>query len=136
MKAVQEEIFGSVATILPFDTETEVIERANNTIFGLGGNFFLVFFIKQESWPIFVRIFTGGVFTKDLGKAHRVSGAIDAGSVWINTFNLVPSEVPFGGFKMSGIGRECGLAAIEHFTQTKTIYVEMNDVDCGQLYQE
>ena len=136
MKAVQEEIFGSVATILPFDTETEVIERANNTIFGLGGNFFLVFFIKQESWPIFVHIFTGGVFTKDLGKAHRVSGAIDAGSVWINTFNLVPSEVPFGGFKMSGIGRECGLAAIEHFTQTKTIYVEMNDVDCGQLYQE
>ena len=49
MKAVQEEIFGSVATILPFDTETEVIERANNTIFGLGGNFFLFFFIKQES---------------------------------------------------------------------------------------
>ena len=84
----------------------------------------------------FIHIFTGGVFTKDLGKAHRVSGAIDAGSVWINTFNLVPSEVPFGGFKMSGIGRECGLAAIEHFTQTKTIYVEMNDVDCGQLYQE
>merc|ERR1719458_1157174 len=114
MKAVQEEIFGSVATILPFDTESEVIQRANNTVFGLGG----------------------GVFTKDLGKAHRVSGAIDAGSVWINTFNLVPSEVPFGGFKMSGIGRECGLAAIEHFTQTKTIYVEMNDVDCGQLYQE
>ena len=114
MRSVQEEIFGSVAQILPFETEDEVVKRANATPFGLGG----------------------GVFTKDLGKAHRVSQNIDAGSVWINTFNLVPAEVPFGGFKMSGIGRENGTAAIEHFTQTKTIYVEMNDVDCGQLYQE
>ena len=114
MRSVQEEIFGSVAQILPFETEDEVVKRANATPFGLGG----------------------GVFTKDLGKAHRVSQNIDAGSVWINTFNLVPAEVPFGGFKMSGIGRENGTAAIEHFTQTKTIYVEMNDLDCGQLYQE
>ena len=66
----------------------------------------------------------------------QVSSALEAGSVWINTFNLVPAEVPFGGFKMSGVGRENGLAAIEHFTQTKTIYVEMNDVDCGLLYQD
>lgn len=79
---------------------------------------------------------SGGVFTQNLQKAHRVSDALEAGSVWINTFNLTPSEVPFGGFKKSGIGRENGLAAIEHYTQTKTIYVEMNDVDCGQLYQE
>lgn len=114
MKAVREEIFGSAAIILPFDTEEEVIKRANDTTFGLGG----------------------GVFTKDFGKAHRVSSALEAGSVWINTFNLVPAEVPFGGFKMSGVGRENGLAAIEHFTQTKTIYVEMNDVDCGLLYQD
>jgi len=114
MTAVREEIFGSVAIVLPFDSEEEVIRRANDTAFGLGG----------------------GVFTQNLNRAHRVSNALDAGSVWINTFNLTPSEVPFGGFKMSGIGRENGLAAIEHFTQTKTIYVEMNDVDCGQLYQE
>ena len=114
MKAVQEEIFGSVAIILPFDTEEEVLTRANDTTFGLGG----------------------GVFTKDFGKAHRVSAGLEAGSIWINTFNLAPPEVPFGGFKMSGVGRENGLAAIEHFTQTKTIYVEMNDVDCGLLYQD
>jgi acyl-CoA reductase-like NAD-dependent aldehyde dehydrogenase len=76
------------------------------------------------------------VFTKDLGRAHRVSQKIEAGSVWINTFNVTPCEVPFGGFKMSGIGRENGSAAIEHYTQSKTIYVEMNDVDCGLLYQE
>lgn len=76
------------------------------------------------------------MFTRDLSRAHRVSAAMEAGSVWINTFNLCPSEVPFGGFKKSGIGRENGLAAIEHYTQTKTVYVEMNDVDCGLLYQE
>mgnify|MGYP002041898420 CR=1 FL=1 len=99
MKAVKEEIFGSVAIVLPFDSEEEVIKRANDTAFGLGG----------------------GVFTQNLNRAHRVSSALDAGSVWINTFNLTPSEVPFGGFKMSGIGRENGLAAIEHFTQTKTM---------------
>lgn len=114
MKAVKEEIFGSVATILPFETEQEVVERANNTPFGLGG----------------------GVFTKDLTRAHRVCQNLEAGSLWINTFNLAPAEVPFGGFKMSGIGRENGTAAIQHYTQTKTTYVEMNDVDCGQLYTE
>ena len=102
MKAVKEEIFGSVATVLPFETEEEAVRRANNTEFGLGG----------------------GVFTKDLGKAHRVSSALNAGSVWINTFNIAPPDVPFGGFKMSGIGRENGLAAIEHckisFTKVKS----------------
>lgn len=65
-----------------------------------------------------------------------MAGAIDAGSVWINTFNLAPCEVPFGGFKASGVGRENGAAAIEFYSQPKTIYVEMNDIDCGQLYTE
>jgi len=114
MKAVREEIFGSVASVLVFDTEEEAVARANDTIFGLGG----------------------GVFTKDLGRAHRVVDKLQAGTTWINTFNLAPAELPFGGYKMSGIGRENGLAAIEHYTQLKTIYVEMNDVDCGPLYQE
>ena len=106
----------------------------------MGMNIFFVAVAATQQFDFIqtlcLKFITGGVFTKDLGKAHRVSEALEAGSVWINTFNLVPSEVPFGGFKMSGIGRECGLAAIEHYTQTKTIYVEMNDVDCGQLYQE
>jgi len=114
MRFVQEEIFGSVAACLVFDTEEEVVRRANNTTFGLAG----------------------GVFTQDLGRAHRVTGALEAGTTYINTFNLAPAELPFGGYKMSGIGRENGLAAIEHYTQYKTVYVEMNDVDCGPLYQE
>lgn len=114
MKAVKEEIFGSVAAILKFDTEEEVISRANATEFGLAG----------------------GVFSSDFTKAHRVVNKLQAGTTWINTFNLAPAELPFGGFKASGIGRENGLAAIEHYTQYKTVYVEMNDVDCGQLWQE
>lgn len=114
MKAVKEEIFGSVAAILKFDTEEEVISRANDTEFGLAG----------------------GVFTNDLTRAHRVVDKLQAGTTWINTFNLAPAELPFGGYKTSGIGRENGLAAIEHYTQYKTVYVEMNDVDCGPLWQD
>ena len=114
MKAVREEIFGSVAACLSFTTEQEVVERANATEFGLGA----------------------GVFTRDLGRAHRVVDRLQAGTCWINTFNLAPAELPFGGYKQSGIGRENGLAAIEHYTQYKTVYVEMNDVDCGPLYKE
>ncbi|XP_023323142.1 4-trimethylaminobutyraldehyde dehydrogenase [Eurytemora carolleeae] len=114
MKAVKEEIFGSVASVLVFDTEKEVVERANDTVFGLAG----------------------GVFTNNLTRAHRVISQIQAGTTWINTFNLSPAEVPFGGWKMSGIGRENGWAGIDHYTQYKTTYVEMNDVDCGQLYTE
>ncbi|TRY77981.1 hypothetical protein TCAL_13805 [Tigriopus californicus] len=77
-----------------------------------------------------------GVFTNDLTRAHRVINALEAGTCWINTFNLAPSEVPFGGVKMSGIGRENGTVAMEFYSQMKTIYVEMNDVDCGLLYQD
>merc|ERR1712130_208779 len=114
MKAVKEEIFGSVASVLVFDPGEEVIRRANDTTFGLAG----------------------GVFTKNLTRAHRVVNALEAGTTYINTFNLAPAELPFGGYKMSGIGRENGLAAIEHYTQYKTVIVEMNDVDCGLLWSE
>jgi len=91
MKAIREEIFGSVAAVLVFDTEEEAIARANDSIFGLAG----------------------GVFTNDLKRGHRVVQQIQAGTTWINTFNLAPAELPFGGYKMSGIGRENGLAAID-----------------------
>jgi len=114
MKAVREEIFGSVAAVLLFDTEEEAVRRANDTTFGLAG----------------------GVFTRDLTRAHRVVNALEAGTTYINTFNLAPAELPFGGYKMSGIGRENGLAAIEHYTQYKTTIVEMNDVDCGLLWTQ
>lgn len=75
-------------------------------------------------------------FCRDIQRGHRVANAIEAGTVWINTYNLYPTEVPFGGYKHSGIGRENGLAVIDYFTQTHTVYVEMGDVDCGPLYQE
>ncbi|ROT79807.1 putative aldehyde dehydrogenase family 9 member A1-A-like, partial [Penaeus vannamei] len=114
MKVVQEEVFGSVASVLEFDTEEEAVKRANDTKFGLAG----------------------AVFTKDIQRGHRVANAIEAGTVWINTYNLYPTEVPFGGYKQSGIGRENGLTAVDYFTQTRTIYVEMGDVDCGLLYQD
>lgn len=114
MKVVQEEVFGSVASVLMFDEEEEVIKRANNTQFGLAG----------------------AVFTRDLARGHRVANAIEAGTVWINNYNLYPTEIPFGGYKHSGIGRENGTAVIDFFTQTKTVYVEMGDVDAGLLCQE
>jgi len=156
MACVKEEIFGSVATILPFETEEEVLERANSTPYGLAGVGYL---LTPMSFRDFFYSILGGVFTKDLSRAHRICNELEAGSLWINTYNICPSEIPFGGFKMSGkyfekvnflllfhfiplslshegIGRENGLQVLEGYTQTKTVYVEMNDIDCGQLYQD
>ncbi|EDO34362.1 predicted protein [Nematostella vectensis] len=107
MTVVKEEIFGPVMTVLTFQTEEEAVTRANNTTFGLAG----------------------GIFTRDLNRAHRVIGSLQAGTCWINSFNITPVEVPFGGYKMSGFGREGGTAAVEHYTQLKTVYVEMGDVE-------
>lgn len=107
MSIVRDEIFGPVMSILPFDDEAEVVRRANATPFGLAA----------------------GVFTRDLARGHRVSAALQAGICWINTYNITPIEVPFGGVKQSGIGRENSLAAVEHYTQLKTVYVELGDVD-------
>jgi betaine-aldehyde dehydrogenase len=107
MAIVREEIFGPVMSILEFDDEAEVIERANATEFGLAA----------------------GVFTNDLTRAHRVIAKLEAGTCWINHYNITPIELPFGGVKMSGLGRENGRAAIEHYTRLKSVYVAMGDVD-------
>lgn len=107
MTIAREEIFGPVMSVLDFDTEEEVIARANATAYGL----------------------SAGVFTRDLARAHRVIAALEAGSCWINTYNLAPVEAPFGGIKASGIGRENSKAAIEHYTQLKTVYVGMGPVE-------
>jgi len=107
MTIVREEIFGPVLSLLGFSSEEEVLERANNTEFGLAG----------------------GVFTKDVQRAHRVADGLDAGIVWINSYNLTPVEMPFGGFKQSGIGKENGRRAFEHYTRLKTVYVAEGDVD-------
>jgi len=107
MSIVREEIFGPVMSLLTFSDEEEVIERANATEFGL----------------------SAGVFTNDLTRAHRVIARLQAGTCWINHYNITPIELPFGGVKMSGLGRENGRAAIEHYTQLKSVYVAMGDVD-------
>jgi len=107
MAIVREEIFGPVMSILEFEEEMEVIERANATEFGLAA----------------------GVFTNDLTRAHRVIARLQAGTCWINHYNVTPIELPFGGVKLSGLGRENGRAAIEHYTQLKSVYVAMGDVE-------
>jgi betaine-aldehyde dehydrogenase len=108
MTVVREEIFGPVMTVLAFADEDEAIRRANATPFGLAA----------------------GVFTRDLARAHRVVARLEAGVCWINNYNVTPVEVPFGGVKQSGIGRENGIAAIEHYTQLKSVYVELGKVAC------
>ena len=107
MDIVRQEIFGPVMSVLEFADEDEVIARANATEFGLAA----------------------GVFTNDLTRAHRVIAQLQAGTCWINHYNVPPVELPFGGVKMSGLGRENGRAAIEHYTQLKSVYVAMGDVD-------
>jgi betaine-aldehyde dehydrogenase len=107
MAIAREEIFGPVMTVLEFDDEEQVIARANDTEFGLAA----------------------GVFTNDLTRAHRVIARLQAGTCWINHYNVTPVELPFGGVKLSGLGRENGRAAIEHYSQLKSVYVAMADVD-------
>jgi len=108
MKVSRDEIFGPVMCVYPFDTEEEVIKRANDTNFGLAS----------------------GVFTKDLTRGHRVAHAMEAGSCNINNYNVFPVELPFGGYKHSGFGRENGTCTINYYTQLKSVYVEAGDVDC------
>lgn len=102
-----EEIFGPVMTVLEFDDERQVIARANDTDYGLAS----------------------GVFTNNLARAHRVAGAMEAGMCWINSYNLTPVQMPFGGVKHSGIGRENGRAALAAHTRVKSVYVGMGAVD-------
>lgn len=103
MTIAREEIFGPVLSVLDFDTEAEVLARANATEYGL----------------------SAGVFTADLTRAHRMVAGFQAGTCFINTYNLAPVEVPFGGMKASGVGRENSKAAINHYSQLKSVYVAM-----------
>lgn len=109
MRIVREEIFGPVLSMLTFDTEEEAISRANQSRFGLAA----------------------GVFTTHLQKAHRVAAQLKAGICWINNYNITPIEMPFGGVGESGIGSENSMAALDHYTQLKTVYVEMGEVWTG-----
>lgn len=107
MEIVREEIFGPVMSVLAFADEAEAVGRANASPYGLAA----------------------GVFTRDLARGHRVAAALQAGTTWINAYNLTPVEAPFGGVKLSGIGRENSAAAIEHYSQLKSVYVGMGGVD-------
>ena len=102
-----EEVFGPLMSVLTFDDEKEVIKRANATEFGLAA----------------------GVFTADLSRGHRMVDALDAGTCFINSYNDAPVEVPFGGVKMSGVGRENSKAAITHYSQLKSVFVRMDDME-------
>ncbi|NMO05108.1 aldehyde dehydrogenase family protein [Gordonia sp. TBRC 11910] len=101
MRVVDEEIFGPVLTVQRFESTEEVIEAANATAYGLAG----------------------GIWTKDLARAHAVAAELRAGSVWINSYNVLDPALPFGGYKQSGWGREHGVAVFDSYTETKTVVV-------------
>lgn len=102
MAIAREEIFGPVISAMPFDSVEEVIRRGNDTVYGLGS----------------------GVWTRDINNAQRVSKGLRAGSVWVNCYQAMDPAVPFGGYKMSGYGRESGVEHMEEFLQTKAVWIK------------
>jgi betaine-aldehyde dehydrogenase len=94
-------------SVLSFDNEDEVIRRANNTKFGLAA----------------------GVFTKNINRAHRVINQLEAGICWINSWGDSPAEMPVGGYKESGIGRENGPETLKSYTQIKSVFVRLDNID-------
>jgi acyl-CoA reductase-like NAD-dependent aldehyde dehydrogenase len=104
MTIAREEIFGPVLAAIDFADVDEAIARANDSIYGLAA----------------------GVWTKDVKKAHYVASRLQAGTVWVNTYNVYDTGAPFGGYKQSGFGREMGRYAIEYYTQVKTVWVDLN----------
>ena len=107
MPLVNKEVFGPVMAVLSFADEDEVIARANDSEYGLAG----------------------GIFTQNISRAHRVIHQLQAGICWINTWGNSPAEMPVGGYKHSGIGRENGVESIANYTQTKSIFVELGSFD-------
>ncbi|MFP6692843.1 MAG: aldehyde dehydrogenase family protein, partial [Pirellulales bacterium] len=104
MAIAKDEIFGPVMNILKFKDMDEIIDRANNTFYGLAA----------------------AVWTRDIGKAHKIAGSVRAGTVWVNCYDVFDAAAPFGGFKMSGIGRELGEKALDNYLEDKTVTVALD----------
>jgi betaine-aldehyde dehydrogenase len=109
MRVAQEEIFGPVASVITFKDEKDLVKQANDTIYGL----------------------SAGIWTKDITRAHRFAKDIKAGTVWINTFNMMNAASPFGGYKQSGYGREMGKHALELYTHVKSVWVDLSGKPIG-----
>jgi acyl-CoA reductase-like NAD-dependent aldehyde dehydrogenase len=109
MRIAQEEIFGPVVCVIKFKDEAEVIAMANDSEYGLGG----------------------AVWTQDINRALRVAKEVETGRMWVNTYNQLPAHTPFGGYKKSGIGRETHRMMLDHYTQTKNIYISMSEEKVG-----
>ncbi len=103
MRIAQEEVFGPVLAVIPFTSVEEVAEQANKTTFGL----------------------SGAVWTRDVKKAHKLAARIKAGTIWVNCYNMLDPAVPFGGYKMSGYGRELGKHSIDLYTNIKSVWVNV-----------
>ena len=103
MRIVQEEIFGPVLVAIPFDTEEEAIALANDNIYGLAAS----------------------IFTSDLSRALRLVPKIESGTVWVNTHDMIDANTPFGGVKQSGVGKDLGPEQLDHFLETKAVWIQL-----------